>query len=176
MSQNAAVSYVYCDYREHDGQTAEKLVAILLKQLVISKRNLPRAVNDLYLSFEAQNRQPQQQDLEQAFLLTCREFGRVYIVIDALDECEASDRRKLLEFLCAARTQPSIRVFITSRSYSDKIIAQFDPTQRLKIEAHKSDLRRYIVKAIEKSDHAKVIDNDFQREIVHKVCAAAQNM
>ena len=175
-SQDAAVSYVYCDYREHDGQTAEKLVAILLKQLAISKRDLPQAVNDLYLRFEAPKRQPQQQDLEQAFLLTCRDFEKIYIVIDALDECEASQRRKLLGFLYAARTRLSIRVFITSRSYSDEIIKKFDPIQRLKIEAHKSDLRRYIVQAIENSDHAEVINNDFQQQIVNKVCAAAQNM
>ena len=175
-SQDVAVIHVYCDYKEREDQSAEKLIASLLKQLAVIRPSLPQAVQDFHLNAEKQKRQPQQQDFEQAFLLTCNEFDRVYVVIDALDECEASQRKKLLGFLCAARRKPCMRIFITSRSYPEHVITQFDPAQKTIIEADESDLRRYIMQAIEDSDNAEVIDSDFQQVIVDKVCAAAKNM
>ncbi|KAL8828698.1 MAG: hypothetical protein Q9191_002441 [Dirinaria sp. TL-2023a] len=175
-SQTIAVAHVYCDYRESEDQSAEKLIASLLKQLAIARPNLPQAVKDFHLDFEKQMRQPQQQDFERAFLLTCNDFDRVYVVIDALDECAASHRRKLLGFLSTARRQPSIRIFITSRSYPEHIIKQFHPAQKLVIEADESDLRKYIIQAVEDSDNSEAIDNEFQQVIVERVCAAAKNM
>lgn len=148
----------------------------MLKQLASSSSVLPEAIATFHRAFESKKRRPVQQDFEQAFLNASLDYSAIYIVVDALDECETTQKKKLLDFLHQARKAEHVKVLITSRSYPEHVVDKFQPTQRLRIEAQEDDLKKYIVRAIEQSDNADVIDEPFKEMIVEKVCRAAQKM
>ena len=144
--QNAVVAHIYCNYGEHEDQSVEKMLASLLKQLVIPSPKIRKPVKEFYQKFRT--RQPQQQDLEQTFLLTCDNYDRVFIVIDALDECDANPKRALLDHI---QSNPSVSIFVTSRSYPENVLKNFEAARRISIGAHVTDLRKYILQEIENS-------------------------
>lgn len=173
---NAVVAHLYCNYREHEEQSAEKMIASLLKQLTISNPNIPQAVAELHRKFGQQKRQPLQQDFEQTFLLMCEHYKRIFIIIDALDECDATHKKGLLKFLNLIQRKSSVRIMVTSRLFPDNVLRHLDTACSINISAHETDLRKYILQEIDNSDNVDVIDDDFRHEITDKVCAGAQEM
>jgi len=173
---NAVVAYIYCNYREHEEQSAEKMIATLLKQLAISGPEIPQAVAELHQKFGQQKRQPLQQDFEHTFLLTCEYYDRIFIIIDALDECDATHKKSLLKFLSLIQSRPSVRMLVTSRSFPENVLKDLNAACSTNIGAHETDLRKCILQEIDSSDNVDVIDEDFKYEITDKVCAGAQDM
>jgi len=173
---NTVVAHIYCNYREHEEQSAEKMIAILLKQLAISNPEIPQAVAELHRKFGQQKRQPLQQDFEQTFLLTCDYYERIFIIIDALDECDATHKEGLVRFLSLIQSRPSVRILVTSRSFPDNVLKHLNAACSINIGAHETDLRKYILQEIDSSDNIDIIDDDFRYEITDKVCAGAQDM
>ncbi|CAD6564823.1 MAG: hypothetical protein ASARMPREDX12_004447 [Alectoria sarmentosa] len=177
LGQKVVVAHLYFDYRIQDYQSTENMVASLLKQLAIPLRKLPIAMLELHQRLQSQQRRPKQQELEQALLLTCREFDRVFVIIDALDECDVrGHRRSFLKALDNIRTESCTSIFITSRSYPEDIKKALENAPQISIGAEDYDLQRYIAREIDNSDNVDVIDENFRNEIITRVCHGAQKM
>lgn len=175
--KNVAIAYLYFDYREQEVLSAERMLASLLKQIAIPKPNIPQPILELYKKSATQQRQAQQQELEQALLFTCQEYERVFIVVDALDECDQIiHRRHLINCFRSLQSSPLISIFITSRSHVEDTNNFFDKASKITIEANEADLEKYLLWEIEQSDSVEIIDKDFKRDIVQKVSRNAQNM
>ncbi|KAK4691933.1 hypothetical protein P7C71_g5177, partial [Lecanoromycetidae sp. Uapishka_2] len=124
-----------------------------------------------------QRREVQQQDLEQALLLTQADFEQTFLVIDALDECDNEHRKDLLRSLAALQKEPSVRIFLTSRPHlSQEITKKFENPLQVQIGATDHDLRVYLSSKIDDSDNVDVVDKDFKEEIITKVIQAARKM
>ena len=174
--ENFAIAYFYFDYREQEAQSAEVAVASLLKQLCLAKSKLPQPVLELYTKLKGQKR-PQLQDLEQAMLSTCRAFDGVYVVIDALDECDSSVHRKaFLKFLNDMRTKSRINVFVTSRPHIGDAEEFFENCAKIEIQAEDSDLRKFVSREIDRSDAVDEIEEEFKSCIIEKIMKGAQKM
>lgn len=153
------------------------MIANLLKQLAIPLRKLPMAMLELHQRLKSQQRRPKQQELEQALLLTCRNYDRVFVVIDALDECDVRGHRKsFLKALDNLRTESCTSIFVTSRSYPEDIKKALENAPQISIGAEDYDLQRYIAREIDNSDNADVIDESFRNEIITRVSHGAQKM
>lgn len=177
LEQNVAIAHLYFNYRDQKHQSTENMTASLLKQLAMAKAALPQSVVELYQRLKSQQRKPQQQDLEQTILTTCRNFDRVFIIIDALDECDENNHRKpFLEFLNKLRYNSSSNIFVTSRPYPDDVKKVFEGSSKIMIKADDSDLRKYISREIQCSEAADDIDDNFKKEIVEKVVQGARQM
>lgn len=120
-------SYFYCSYRHTDDQTSSFLRWIV-SQLCRKLRCVPQDILDLYHD----NADMTVEQLKIALSALLREIGFVYIVLDAIDECNTrSDihtidapgaRRELLELLESLLTDPKfdkIQIIATSRDYRD---------------------------------------------------------
>lgn len=173
---NAAVAHIYCNYREHEEQSGEKMIASLLKQLALSTPEIPQVVAELHRKFGQQKRQPLQRDLEQTFLLMCEYYERVFIIIDALDECDTTHKKGLLKFLSLVCSRPAVRMLVTSRSFPENVLKNLNTACSIHIGAHETDLKKYILQEIDNSDNVDVIDDDFRNEMTDKVSAGAQDM
>ena len=176
VQQENVVAYVYCDYEEHEDQSAEKMVASLLKQIASADHGIPEPLKRLHQKFKAQGRTPQQRDLEQTLSSTCDNYARVYIVIDALDEFNPRYRKALVEFLAYIQHKDCVKILMTSRSYPESVMKYFKAACRISIGAHEADLKKYILQEIDRSDNVDLIDENFKSEIIDKVSAGAQNM
>ena len=170
------VVHLYFDYRDQVGQTTENIIASLLKQLVIACDGVPKSVSELYRKLKTQERRPQLQDLEQTFLLACQKFDRVFVLVDALDECDIKHRKRFLRSLSDLQSDKPIRIFVTSRYYEDYINQLFGSCPRIKVQAQEPDLRKYVSKQVENSNEVDGIDEQSKKAIIERVVHGAHNM
>src|ERR1700733_13617108 len=94
------IAYVYCNFRRKDEQKIDDLLASLLKQLAQSQVSLPGSVKDLFGRHKKGRTRPSSYDISRALQSVAGLYSRVFIIVDALDECQVSDggcERFLLE-------------------------------------------------------------------------------
>ena len=177
VGQNIAIAFVYFDYRDQENQSLENVVASLLRQIASQKSVLPVSLADLHTKLREQNRKPQTQDLELTLLHTCCEFDQVFILIDALDECDEAIRREyFLPFLATLQQTPRIMLFITSRPYPEDIRTALNPAPQITVQASDEDLRKFVRRKIEDSGNARIIDEEFKQHLIETVAKGAQKM
>lgn len=70
----------------------------IIKQLCSRRPDIPPASSKLR-RFREINHQPDNESLENAFKESAHDFTRVYVIIDALDECPLQQRNTLLDVL-----------------------------------------------------------------------------
>ena len=69
FNESIGMAYLYCDFRRHDEQKAEHLLASLLKQLIECQSSLPRAVKELYEQHKDKRTRPTFDETSKAFTL-----------------------------------------------------------------------------------------------------------
>ena len=146
---NAAVVYLYCNYKEEEAQTAQNMIGSLLKQVVRHKTTLPDDVHSLYKKHSQKKTHAKLDELTRLLIQEVKTYTFVFVVIDALDECpERGDTRGRL--LAEIQKLPkNARILITSR-YSPKIEVNFKNVPHIDIRATDEDIKRYIEARIEK--------------------------
>lgn len=104
------------------------MLSSLIKQLCSRRPNTPQPIRDL-VQLKEKGHRPDLETLEITLVATIRGFSKVFIVIDALDECpyDNGERRILLESLCRIESIASenLHLLCTSRQEPD-IKAAFD--------------------------------------------------
>ncbi|KAM0545617.1 hypothetical protein ACHAPJ_011232 [Fusarium lateritium] len=139
------VAYIYCNFGQRKEQTAIDLVANLLKQLCEGQPVLSESVEDLYSRYTALRKRPSLQELGRALQAVAARYSRVYIVIDALDECETTrgTLTNLLRQILDLQEATSTNIFATSR-FEPEIMEMCHQIVRLEIRASDHDVRSYL--------------------------------
>jgi hypothetical protein len=111
------IAYIYCNFRRQDEQKIDDLLASLLKQLAESQPSLPSTVKDLYDRHKTKRPRPSLDEISESLQAVTALYSRVFIVIDALDECQVSHscRTKLLLEMFSLQAKYGANLFITSR-------------------------------------------------------------
>lgn len=138
------VAYLYCNFRRYE-QRAEELIASLLKQLSQGRPSLPESVKSLYDKHRDQRTRPSFDELSNGLRSVAAAYQRVFVVVDALDECQNTDgcrQRFLTEMLHLVDTY-KINLFATSRDIPE-ITERFQAMARLEIRASPEDIRKYV--------------------------------
>jgi len=172
------IAYLYCNFRRLDDQTVEQLIANLVKQLFSNEFPPPSAVMDVYVQHKKNRSQPSLSDLEEMFhgIAALYKDG-VFVIVDALDECQMSDnsRSKFIEALLRLQLREStVNILATSRPVPD-IVEAFDGHSCLEIVAQRNDIERYMrnrmsnLRAVSKYP-------DLQHEIISCIANAANGM
>ena len=104
-------------------------------------------------------------------------YSRVFIVIDALDECRLSDgsRTRLLSELFALQANSGANFFATSR-FIPEITEKFEGSPSLEIHAREEDVRRYLGSRISNFPAFVQRNADLQEEIKTKIVKAVDGM
>jgi hypothetical protein len=139
------IAYVYCNFRRKDEQKIDDLLANLLKQLAQSQVSLPGSIKDLYSLHEKDRTRPPSYDISRALQSVAGLYSRVFVIVDALDECQVSDgcQKRFLSELFNLQTNCSANIFATSR-FIPEITGKFDRSMSLEIRASKDDVKRYL--------------------------------
>jgi hypothetical protein len=111
------IAYVYCNFRWQSEEKAEDLLASLLKQLTQVRSSLLDTMKSLYDKHKIKRTRPSFEEISRALRSVAALYSRVFIVIDALDECQASDgcRSRFLEEVFSLQAKFRANVFVTSR-------------------------------------------------------------
>jgi Cdc6-like AAA superfamily ATPase len=142
---NIGIAYLYCNFRRRNEQKADDLLASLLKQLSQERPLLPNTVKDLYDRHKAKQTRPSFDDISRVLQSVTAVYSRVFIIVDALDECQISDVywTRFLSELFNLQTKQGINVLVTSR-FIPEIIDRFKGTVSLEIRASREDVERYL--------------------------------
>lgn len=177
IAKNVAVTYFYFDYREHSLRTPAIFVASLLRQLAIQISPFPASLIDFYDEHKHEQAQRLNPQLTEVFEDVCRRVDKLYVVIDALDECaEARSRKAILEILRKLKSN-AFHLFLTARPHTEKLQPYFQDVRTVEISANKNDLQTYCVNMINSSDSTRELMNEeLKKEIIETIVAKADGM
>ncbi|KAJ6024087.1 hypothetical protein N7540_004884 [Penicillium herquei] len=169
------VAFFYCNFREKT--TLEEILGCLVKQLARQLPIFPEPVEDLYDTYQALKTKASVNDLIEILETTIFRFQRVFIVIDALDECHMADgsRDMLLDQLFALQNNHMLGILATSRENPD-ISCQFAGCPSLMIRANESDIERFLRGQMSVLPNFVRNKPDLQQEIVDKITTAVDGM
>jgi hypothetical protein len=148
------LAYLYCDHERRDEQTPDHMFASILKQLAQRYSlhfSLPEAVRALYDKHQQTQgttkprTQPLLPEILEYLPLVTDLFSKVYIVVDALDEFQASGgrRSKFLKDLLALQRSIGFSLLATSR-HIPEIQSQLKETGFCGIVANEEDVQSYV--------------------------------
>ncbi|KAI9375946.1 nucleoside phosphorylase domain-containing protein [Aspergillus egyptiacus] len=133
------IGYVFCDFRQRSRQNLRILIGCLLRQLIRTTHQIPVAVQKLH----ARGIRPPTKDLLECFESVIGSFSRVYLVIDALDECEETTRNNLLSQLLKTQSLHKLHILATSR-HVPEITSYFEGHPWLEIRANNGDVLSFL--------------------------------
>ena len=140
-----AILYLYLDYREQDQQSAANLFGSLLQQLVRRSSSVQDGIVDLHREHTSKKTRPTANDFLRVLQLEMARFSKVFMLVDALDECtENNDTRDaVLTNLQHLLSSSNARLLTTSRHVIG-MESYFPSAVRLKIRASDIDIRKYL--------------------------------
>lgn len=151
FEDNIGIAYIYFDYGESHIQNAENMIASILRQLVEQQSSLHDVVEALQRKAASGNRGFDHEEVLHALNAVVSSFTRVFIVVDALDECMVADgnqpssanRVRFLKEIFALQRNYGANLLATSRSI-DEITSEFKDATVMEICASHDDVRRYL--------------------------------
>jgi hypothetical protein len=175
-SPNIGVAYIYCNYKDTFKQTPVNLIASLLHQLVLQKEILQGELTALHKRHIRNKTRPTLAEYTKLLQAAADCFSKVYIVIDALDECPEADqaRQSLLKEIGKL---DCVSVLVTSRNIP--IGGELQSATRLDVRANDLDIRKYLEERMSRSDRIKKfakMDSTLYDAIEHTILEKAKGM
>jgi enamine deaminase RidA (YjgF/YER057c/UK114 family) len=168
---STVVAYLYCNFKKQDEQKARDLLVNLLKQLAEGISPLPESVASLYGRHKGKQTQPSVDEISEALRLVATKYSRVFILVDALDECQVLGRCRetLLSNLWPSETWSKLlrNVARHTRNYG-----KFKQSPSLDIIADEQDLRRYVDGRISDLPSFVRCEPDLQEEVKTEIVKA----
>ncbi|KAK1486328.1 pfs domain-containing protein [Colletotrichum tamarilloi] len=156
QTSTSAVVYSYFDFSNESQQEAQSFLRTCIAQLAAKKP----AAFDILLGFrnrfpEAQDQQPGLEEFLEATVATMGCFHRVFLVVDALDEC--SERKKLLDIFKELQSVRNLHLVLLSRREQqiEKVLSA-SSTELSLCGAHvDQDIAAYVRQRIHHSEEMK---------------------
>ena len=147
VGKDVAVVGVYCDFHSQQEQSTTNMLGAMLKQLA-SRGGIPEHTREAFRGAKKEfgGRGLQLPDMVNTLKKTIKTLPRLYICIDALDECTPKHRRELIESLREiVRVSPGARVFFTGRPHiDDEIVRCFSKALRIPLSPTYQDIMNYL--------------------------------
>jgi len=170
--QNTAVACFYFDFAARKEQSATSMLGSLLKQIVSGMERIPEEISQ---AFQKQKRViggrgPQLHDIVK-MLQAITSSQRTFVCVDALDECAAVHRVKVLDSVKQIlQKSPGTRIFITGRPH---IRAEIEKrlTQRviISIGPSKVDIIRYLRIRLGEDETPDAMNQSLEADILEKI-------
>ena len=175
--QMIGIAYVCCNFQWRGEQTAHALLASLLKQLAQGQSSLPRSVYELYDLYRDKRTRPSFDEISGTLHYVATTYSRVFIIVDALNECQASDgcRTRFLSEIFRLQTNCEASLFVTSRiilELQEKFVGHIFLT----VHASKTNIRSCLDWRVLELPRFVIGNLELQEEIKSKITEAAGEM
>jgi hypothetical protein len=172
------IAFAYLSHQERIQQTPVNLVGSLLKQLVQERPSLCDLLKPLYKKHRTRNTFMTHTDISTALQKVIPEYNKVFIVIDALDECPEHNGFRDTLLLELGSLSRYVRLLVTSRPHIS-IEYDIEGAVPLEIQASEDDLRKYLQERIARA-HRLIRyvrpDEELKTTIVDTLSGNAQGM
>ena len=171
--EDIVVAWSYCDFNAQQDQTVINIMGAILKQLV-GRRGIPKHIREAF----DEGRRPLLPDLVRMLRIAIASLPKVFICIDALDECLPNELPDLLETLRdIVRQSPRTRIFLTGRPYVGEAIRKhFSKAVAIPISPNQEDIRNYVVMRLDRDGVPEAMDNGLRADIVTIILEKMSNM
>ena len=171
--QNATVACFYFDFAAQKEQTTTNMLGAMLKQLVYGLEETPEEISRAYRSQKSAvgGRGPLLSDIVE-MLQTTSSKKRTFICIDALDECGAGYRAKLLDSLNRILLKcPGTRIFVTGRPHVwPEIGRRFTGrVADLSVSPKRDDIIAYLHARLAEDTTPDAMDSSLEADILKRV-------
>ena len=178
---NVVIACIFCSYQEQANQGLEELIASILKQIIENQPQASEDIQTFYREFLYKCRRPRLTNLIDALRSEIRRYSKVFLVIDALDECLEDNQRRLIAKLESLAS--TVYLMVTSRPL-DLIKQLFQGALHLDITAKEEDVRRYTQARVRRGQNRHEIllarlvqaNNGLEDEIVDEIATNARGM
>lgn len=168
--------FFYFDYSNLSSQTAVDVIRALLKQLVYQLDTIPGDVLRAYKESTKMGGQPKTKAFIELFLTCSRLFSKVYIFLDAYDECLERERSLLALFLQQLNAAQTIFTYVTSREHLRGYLKEiFSKAVDLEIRAAPQDVKEYLAQKLAENRSLRN-KSDLKKKIVEKISSSAEGM
>lgn len=175
-SESIGVAFIYCNYSEAEKQSATNLLKSILLQLASRKRETIEELTAAYKKHSKEGTSPCLLECCHLLHAVTALFSKIYLVIDALDECAERTRDMLVAEI--GTMKPQINVLCTSRHTFTNCFSTEDASY-LEVKANASDIRHYLDKRITESPKLQALikkDGNIQDIITSGVANKANGM
>lgn len=174
---NIGIAYIYCNFQRRDEQKAEDLLISLLKQLAQDQSSLPESVKILYERHKSKQTRPLFDEISRALHSLAVLYLRLFIIIDALDECQATGgcRTRFLSEIFNLQAKCGASLFATSRLIPE-ISEKFEQSIILEIRASEEDVQKYVDSHMSRLPSFVGRSLDLQEEIKTHIVDAVDGM
>jgi hypothetical protein len=165
------VLFIFCDFRKSAKQTIPYLLASLLRQISQHCDAVSEHIRSLYRE-HPRGDSPPLDDVRTVLASEIGTYSKVFIVVDALDECPGDGTREsLLKELQGLA--PSVRLLVTSRDLPSIAQHLYD-AERLDIPANNQDVQEYVRGRIAQASRRPV--KELQEHVITKITEKARGM
>ncbi|ERF69237.1 hypothetical protein EPUS_09501 [Endocarpon pusillum Z07020] len=178
-SSNHVIVYAYCSYKRQHEQTFSNLIATLLRQFLLQLPAVPDDFRKLYECHTNASSRPNidKNELRSLLYSATETCAKVFIVIDALDECTDDVRGELLSELFELQTKSNIDVsFLATTRYMKNILEQFEDCTELEILANEPDIGQSLGSQMRRLAPCVARNAELQELIKTRVISAAEGM
>jgi hypothetical protein len=181
-------AYYYFDFNDIRKQDRRGLLSSLLIQLCTRSHRCYNVLLNLFGKSANGLRQPSEVDIIQCLkkVLELLRHGRVYIIVDAVDESPIagmpSPREKVLEFIkeLVNLRHPNMRFCITSRPEVDiRTVLEPLPFPNVSLddqEGQKEDIVKYIKSVVESDPNMQRWTPEDRQLVIHSLSQKAKGM
>ena len=171
------ITYIYCNFWRQDEQKIDDLLASLLKQLAMCQPSLPGSVKDLYDRHKTKRTRPSLDKILRTLQAVATMCSRVFIIVDALDECQVSDgcRSRFISKIFNLQAKTCAKLFTTSRPIPD-IEKEFRGCLSREILATDEDVWRYLDGHMSQLPKFALSRPKLQEEIKTEIIRAVEGM
>ena len=171
--QNSTVACFYFDFTVQKDQSPARTMGALLRQVVGGLAEIPEGVSQAYQKEKKGlgGRGPRLSDIVKMLQATSSK-ERMFICIDALDECVPEYRVKLLDSLSKIlQKSPSTRIFVTGRPHIQPEIGRRLPgrVKTLSIGTKRDDIIKYLLSRLEDDTSPDAMNDSLEAEILRKI-------
>ena len=177
--EDITVACLYCDFTAQQEQTVTSMVGAILKQ-VIGGGDIPIFIREefRYKQKAIGGRGLLLADLNRMLRSAIAPLAKVFICIDALDECLPKHLPGLLKSLGdLVRESPTTRIFLTGRPQVGGAIQKyFANVVVIPISPNTDDIRNYLEMRLDSDDDEEAMDDDLRADIVNVILDKMSDM
>jgi len=170
---------LYCDFLAQQEQSTANILGAMLKQLA-TRGGISKLTREAFRKAKKEfgGRGLQLPDMLNMLKKTITSLRRLFVCIDALDECTPKNRRELIESLREiVRVFPGARVFLTGRPHiGDEIVTCFSKALRIPLSPTHRDIMRYLERKLDSDKDTKAMDDELRADIMRIIPGKISDM
>ncbi|EHK48124.1 hypothetical protein TRIATDRAFT_305868 [Trichoderma atroviride IMI 206040] len=142
------IAYVYFSYKDIETQTPVNVMASILQQLISDKQSFLSDLKSLYAQHIKENTRPSVPDIVSLLQDVVLSYSKVFIIIDALDECTDADDVRFILLTELKKLQHRMCLLVMSRPIPD-LEEPLEGATRVNVEASLIDIKNYLLQRLE---------------------------